>query len=1000
LGKVGFTLKERAFISALLSHGFNKKQAYLSVCPDVDEHSADVLGSRIYQRIIKKKTAGNHCLTLLVLMISGLVMKLTNGLKLKRRNFTRAKRLPLLLTMALACAVPSFSQKSEVGENQKSICTITKKKPSQRYSKGNRKKMTLTLRPKQSKAFKSMGTEILYGGAAGGGKALALDTPIPTLSGWAMMGELNIGDMVFDECGKPCRVIALTDPMIDRPCYEVVFDNGEKIIADAEHSWAVYDDAARSALRRRTDEYRTQRREKRSSKSTGKRPDLAMANREREQTYLPEPKAEIVTTKTMASRVDCRGRTNYSIRVCGGLDLSALTLPIDPYVFGVWLGDGTRGQGAITSADIEVVQEIERRGYTVRKRSAKYAYGILGIQGKLKAIGCEYSKEIPQEYLRASTEQRMDLLRGLMDTDGTANKRGACEFDNCDRKLIGSVHELLVSLGIKATITEGRAKLYGKDCGQKYRLKYATAKKVFILPRKLKRIITDERGTQKWHMVKSITAIKSVPVRCIQADSPSNLFLAGRSMVPTHNSHLYRVASITWCNDIPGLQVYIFRRTHPELMDEHMTGPTSFRVMLSPWVRSGKVRIVDDSKIYFRPRKVRFPDTGEEKELISTIHLCHCQYLKNVYDYQSAEMHVLMVGEAGNWQNQMYTYLRGRVRLSGIVIPQRYEGLFPRIVLTANPGGIGHHWLKMGWVDKGPGLHQMPDSEGGMIREYIPALLDDNPDLLKYDPNYERRLQGLGNSALVRALRYGDWDIVAGGALDDVWDRTVHVIKPFKIPASWYVDRSFDWGSSKPFSVGWWAESDGTEIADPPSGVKKSYPRGTIFRVGEWYGWNGKPNEGTKTEDVDIGKGIAAKEKNLREYLGIRQRIQPGPADSSIFEADPGKLSIAQGIDSGYGQRGCFVPADKSPGSRKNGLSVLRRKLKASLAERLEEPGFFVFNTCNDGFIRTVPVLPRSERDMDDVDTQAEDHAYDETRYRIAAAKRIASRVSITFGGA
>ena len=311
-------------------------------------------------------------------------------------------------------------------------------------------------------------------------------------------------------------------------------------------------------------------------------------------------------------------------------------------------------------------------------------------------------------------------------------------------------------------------------------------------------------------------------------------------------SHLDRIAAIAWCDDIPGLQVYIFRRTYGEVYSEHMDGPTSFPALLEGWVKSGKVKInYSENKIYFRNK--------------ATIHLCHCQYPKDVYNYQSTEMHVLLLGEAGGWPKAMYTYLRSRVRMTGIELPERYRAgfpgidgiinewdLFPRALLTANPGGIGHNWLKGGWVDLGPGLHRMPREDGGMVREYIPAKLEDNPTLFEGDPTYEDRLAGLGNAALVKAMRNGDWNIVAGGAFDDLWDETKHVVQPFKIPSSWRIDRSFDWGSTKPFSIGWWAESDGTNatLADDS---KKSWPRGTLFRIGEWYGWPGQ-GHGSSTQ--------------------------------------------------------------------------------------------------------------------------------------------------------
>lgn len=458
-------------------------------------------------------------------------------------------------------------------------------------------------------------------------------------------------------------------------------------------------------------------------------------------------------------------------------------------------------------------------------------------------------------------------------------------------------------------------------------------------------------------------------------------------------SHLMRVAAISWCLAIPGLQVYIFRRTYPDLWQNHMEGPTGFPQMLAEFSQSGICRIVD--------KEIRFHNG-------SKIYLRHCQYPKDVLSYQGAEIHVLMIDELTQWPKDMYTYLRGRLRMVGIDLPEQFRAgypgpdgrmnewdLFPRVLNGANPGGIGHNWVKAGWVDRGPGLHRMPKNDGGMIRVYVPARLEDNPKLVESDPAYEDRLEGLGNAALVRAMRLGDWDIVAGGALDDVWQRDKHVIKPFNIPASWRIDRSFDWGSSHPFSVGWWAESDGTP-AKLRDGRERHFPRGTLFRIGEWYGWNGQPNEGARIEDVEVGRGIKDLEDTLKKALNFTQPILPGPADGSIFDADPGKDSIAKGLEKGYGRRGIFVPADKSPGSRKNGLEVMRRMMKAVLAERPEEPGLYIFDTCTQGFIRTVPVLPRDERNPDDVDTNAEDHAYDDARYRVTAAKRDARRVKIT----
>ncbi len=431
-------------------------------------------------------------------------------------------------------------------------------------------------------------------------------------------------------------------------------------------------------------------------------------------------------------------------------------------------------------------------------------------------------------------------------------------------------------------------------------------------------------------------------------------------------SHLLRAAMIIWCCEIPGLQCYLFRRKSPDLIKNHMEGPSSFPVMVGELVVSKHVKIVYSPSI-----KVEFWNG-------STIHLCHCQHEKDRYNYQGAEIHVLCFDELTHFSETIYRYLRGRVRMVGVDLPETYKGKFPRVVAGSNPGGVGHNWVKATFVDiaKYGAITRMPKKEGGFLRQYIPALLEDNPALIAADPDYEDRLEALGSPDLVKAMRNGDWNIVAGGALDDVWRKAKHEIEPFDIPAEWTIDRSFDWGSSRPFAVCWWAESNGESLPDG-----RCWPKGTLFQIGEWYGWSGKPNEGAKLSSAEIGRGMLEREKTM----GIFGRVLPGPADRSIFDVSPEGESIANKIDEAYGAA-VFVPCDKGPGSRVNGLETLRGRLKAGHSWPMEEPGIFFFNQCRHS-IRTLPTLPRDETKTDDVDTNAEDHIYDAVRYRSSAKK-------------
>ncbi len=428
-------------------------------------------------------------------------------------------------------------------------------------------------------------------------------------------------------------------------------------------------------------------------------------------------------------------------------------------------------------------------------------------------------------------------------------------------------------------------------------------------------------------------------------------------------SFFLRAISIFWAMAIPGLQVYLFRLTHPDLIANHMDGDTGFPSLLAEHVKAKKLRInYSDNKIYFNNKSI--------------IHLCHCQNDKDVYNHQGTEMNLLGIDELTQFNEFKYRYLRSRVRVGSLPIPEKFKDLFPRIVCCSNPGNIGHQWVKSSFIDAAQPMECWctPDKEGGFIRQFIPALLTDNPYI---EADYEKRLEGMGAPELVRAYKYGDWDIVAGGMFDDLWDRDVHVIEPFEIPQSWRVFRTYDWGSAKPFSVGWWAVSDGTQPE-----TLRYYPRGTLIRIAEWYGWSGKPNEGVRILPAEIAEGI----KERESMMGVR--VAPGPADPSIYDNSTG-VSIG-GEMSKYGVN--FTPANATPGSRVFGWQLMRKRLAAAKETPLEHPALFVFSTCLQ-FIRTVPTAIRDPKKPDDIDTKSEDHILDETRYAILGEESQGRRV-------
>lgn len=322
----------------------------------------------------------------------------------------------------------------------------------------------------------------------------------------------------------------------------------------------------------------------------------------------------------------------------------------------------------------------------------------------------------------------------------------------------------------------------------------------------------------------------------------------------------------------------------------------------------------------------------------------------------------------------------------------------PRMVrATTNPYGVGHNWVKDRYRLHGRWwqtivITDATDQDGRPEppRVAIHGHIDENRILLAADPNYKTTISASASSkAQGEAWLHGSWDFVAGGMFDDVWDHRRNAIADFEVPASWRIDRAFDWGSSRPFSVGWYAVSDGSDLT-LKNGQVLSTVRGDVFRVREWYGWNGRANEGLRMLAVDVAKGIVERELlwGWRDLRG--SRVRAGPADSSIFTVENG-VSIAADMEKpvrfdGQVHAGVtWLPADKRPGSRKLGWEMMRKMIRAArpINGVREAPGLFVVADACPQFLRTVLSLPRDPKDLDDVDTEAEDHVGDEVRYRV-----------------
>jgi len=416
------------------------------------------------------------------------------------------------------------------------------------------------------------GQLIVIAGRPGLGKALALDTPLPTPTGWTTMGEVGVGDLLLGADGRPTAVTGATEVMLGRPCFQIFFSDGSSIVADAEHRWVTHTRASRRSL------------------SGG---------------------AAVRTTAELAATVRCETadrRANHSIATAAPLQLAVVDLPLPPYVLGAWLGDGHSEGARITTADPEIVMHLEAEGLEVPKRRGVMLYALRlpvaavaprpcvvcgedfmpktsqvrscgracggrsrGLQAPvaptcpdcggrssglarcracradrgtvhalLRSLGVVGNKHIPAAYLRGSQDQRRALLAGLMDTDGTVTTTGNLQFAVTSEQLARDVQELVVSLGHRCSMMTKRVKGRSEATSTCYTINWTTDERTFRLERKHLAHKERTRGRSgartglRW--VVAVTAVASVPVRCVEVDAQDHLYLASRAMIPTHNS--------------------------------------------------------------------------------------------------------------------------------------------------------------------------------------------------------------------------------------------------------------------------------------------------------------------------------------------------------------------------------------------------------------------------------------------------------------------------------
>jgi len=765
--------------------------------------------------------------------------------------------------------------------------------------------------------------EVLFGGAAGGGKLVQKGDSILTPEGFVKVEDLRVGDEICHPKGGTQTVKHLF-AWETLPKWTVHFSDGTHLDVAKEHLWF-------SWLARR------------GRKINGVR-------------VFGEASGKVVSTEKLSEYLEKGYKPQ--VPVCSEQYFHSKGVQVDPYLLGVFIGDGCLTTNQITITCHEDDKEHYKKYIPTDKWDTKNTIRFGGeyreeLVGAFTSYGLMYTRSatkfIPRDYLINSSEVRWAVAQGLMDTDGySAPNKNAIYYYTVSEQLANDAASLFRSLGACVTITDKMGSYRDQDgtkviCQKVYCLyiKHDNPDKFFRMERK-------KRGKfGKGLVQKAVVKVEqkgTIEGRCISVSNPDGLYVTENFTV-THNSYAILVDALYGVNesDYVGL---ILRKTTDELR-ELINKSQELYPKMDPGAKWSE-----------KKSEWRFSSGAR-------IWMTYCDRDEDLSRFQGQPYPYVAFDELTHWHTpNAWDYLRSRNRSAN-------PNIKPLMRATTNPGGPGHQWVKKMFIDPAPWgkpfwatdietgetLVYPPLDEYGnphpkagqplMKRQFIPSRLSDNPYLA--NSGYVETLLTLPEEKR-RALLYGDWDVSEGAAFSE-FNRKIHTCESFDVPENWKTFRACDYGYGSYTGVLWFAVS----------------PSDQIFVVDELYV--------SKRLAVDLAHDVLERDKIWAPNYGVLDSScwhKRGDTTVSIAEA-----MIAQGCK--------WRPSDRSKGTRAAGKQEIHRLL--AVDEFLDEPRLIIFENCVN-LIAQLPAIPVDKKNPEDVDTTAEDHLYDALRYGISSRPR------------